>query len=353
MASTVFLITCAQAILLALLIIVLIAIWRKGQPLIFALLILGALLISCVLDLFFIQALDVPAFVMVQLALSLLYAASTYLFARSLYEKIRFRSWWMHYLAVVLCLVQVVYFAVFSAAPYQGAVFRLEILLIVAVLFYYGIQFFMFVQYLGRQHPGAASNTYLRQFALLYLIYHTAQLIVALAFSDAKADSIATLSTIAALLALVYLAYLLINIALLERQKQQESSSKVIANPAPATDLKLEEIFQHLHQRMHNDQLYLDPGFSLEKLSRLEQINSKYLSQAINTCYGENFSKYINHFRLEAFKERAQLQDLRHLSLLSIALDCGFSSKSTFNRAFKEYEGCSPSEWLKNMSPAN
>ncbi len=62
----------------------------------------------------------------------------------------------------------------------------------------------------------------------------------------------------------------------------------------------------------------------------------------------KNFYSYINAFRVEEFKERVVSQKYTHLTILAIALDCGFNSKSTFNRIFKQATGITPNEFVKS-----
>ena len=67
----------------------------------------------------------------------------------------------------------------------------------------------------------------------------------------------------------------------------------------------------------------------------------------VNRRFTITFNDFVNYHRVQAVI--AQLQDGRHKAqtLMSIAYDCGFNSKATFNRAFKKATGKSPQEWLK------
>ncbi|OAV43149.1 AraC family transcriptional regulator [Lewinella sp. 4G2] len=92
---------------------------------------------------------------------------------------------------------------------------------------------------------------------------------------------------------------------------------------------------------------YLDPNLRLGDLAEKLGTNSSLLSKAINREAGKNFNDYINALRCEAFLERVRRGDHERHTLLSLALDCGFNSKSTFNRAFRKYAGMSPAEATK------
>jgi AraC-like DNA-binding protein len=74
-----------------------------------------------------------------------------------------------------------------------------------------------------------------------------------------------------------------------------------------------------------------------------------YLSQVINEKEGKIFYDYINTIRIEEFKRLAVLPESRKYTLLALAEQCGFNSKSSFNRYFKKVTGQSPSEFMKTV----
>ena len=63
-----------------------------------------------------------------------------------------------------------------------------------------------------------------------------------------------------------------------------------------------------------------------------------------------NFNDFINHYRIEAVKEKLNFGEHHKTTLLGIAFDCGFNSKATFNRAFKKSTSLSPKDYLKSIS---
>ena len=75
------------------------------------------------------------------------------------------------------------------------------------------------------------------------------------------------------------------------------------------------------------------------------------LSQLINEELGQNFFDYINSFRIQEFERRLVDPRNAHVSILGIAMDVGFNSKSSFNTAFRKFKGMTPSEYRKNLSP--
>jgi AraC-like DNA-binding protein len=93
---------------------------------------------------------------------------------------------------------------------------------------------------------------------------------------------------------------------------------------------------------MDTEKPYLDPDLSLPDLARRLRTNPVVLSAVINAGAGRNFNDFVNEYRVEAFKQQVRDPANAHLSFLGLALDCGFNSKATFNRAFKKFTGTSP-----------
>jgi AraC-like DNA-binding protein len=91
---------------------------------------------------------------------------------------------------------------------------------------------------------------------------------------------------------------------------------------------------------------FQDPRLSLRMLAQELDTHPNRLSQAINHVCETSFPHLVNRYRLEYFLERVKTGGLHENSILDIAFDAGFSSKSTFNRVFKAETGSSPSEYI-------
>ncbi len=107
-----------------------------------------------------------------------------------------------------------------------------------------------------------------------------------------------------------------------------------------------ERILSKLQKALLHDQLYNDSMLSLRGLSDHTGISTNYISQVINQKTDSHFFDYINSFRIDAAKQKLT-NNQENKSILDIAYDVGFNSKSTFNMAFKRYTGQTPSEYRK------
>ncbi|RMB58612.1 AraC family transcriptional regulator [Dokdonia sinensis] len=101
---------------------------------------------------------------------------------------------------------------------------------------------------------------------------------------------------------------------------------------------------------MEAEKPYLDAEINLITLSRKLNLSRAELSEIINSGLGKNFNDFVNGYRVEAVKQMLAEGKQEQLSLLGIALNCGFNSKATFNRVFKKLTHLSPSEYARTHS---
>ena len=94
---------------------------------------------------------------------------------------------------------------------------------------------------------------------------------------------------------------------------------------------------------------YLNPDLTLSQLASGLGVSIHLLSQVINEQLGVNFFNFVNQYRVEEFKERLADPSNRNFSLLGIAFDSGFNSKSTFNRIFRNTTGLTPSRYRESL----
>jgi AraC-like DNA-binding protein len=94
---------------------------------------------------------------------------------------------------------------------------------------------------------------------------------------------------------------------------------------------------------------YLDPNLTLRSLAEMIEIPSNHLSQLLNEGYGKNFADFVNTYRLETFKAKVADASQRHLTILALAYDSGFNSKTVFNTYFKKTMGTTPRAYWKKI----
>ncbi len=105
---------------------------------------------------------------------------------------------------------------------------------------------------------------------------------------------------------------------------------------------------KELLKYMATEKPYLQPKLSLSILAEGLNISPNYLSQIINQYEQQNFNDFVNKYRINEFIIKAE--ENTHFSLLALALDSGFNSKSTFNTVFKKHKGQTPSQYLSSKS---
>jgi len=106
-----------------------------------------------------------------------------------------------------------------------------------------------------------------------------------------------------------------------------------------------DEYVRRLIQFMDVAKPYLDPNLTLAKLAGRVSIRTHHLSQVINEQLHEGFFDFINRYRIEEAKRRLCDPSLSHYSIMGVANEVGFRTKSVFNSAFKKRTGMTPSEF--------
>jgi adenylate cyclase len=105
-----------------------------------------------------------------------------------------------------------------------------------------------------------------------------------------------------------------------------------------------------LHSFIEQQSPYLNPSLSLRSLAEQIEIHPNQLSWLLNEKVGKNFNEFINQLRVEYFKKLAVDPANSHISLIGLAYESGFNSKTVFNTAFKKTTGMTPKEYLKSQS---
>jgi AraC-like DNA-binding protein len=103
---------------------------------------------------------------------------------------------------------------------------------------------------------------------------------------------------------------------------------------------------QHL---IDNEHIYMQSDLSLKNLAKALDTTANNLSWLLNSVYEKTFYEYINEYRIKAFLKKIEDGEHKKQTLLSIAMDSGFNSKSTFNKTFKSLMNDTPSRYIEKM----
>lgn len=109
------------------------------------------------------------------------------------------------------------------------------------------------------------------------------------------------------------------------------------------------ENIERIKSFMETEKPYLNPDLNLSDLAKQIHLTRGQLSEIINSGFNKNFNDFVNEYRVEAFKGMLKKNKQEQLSLLGIALECGFNSKATFNRVFKKLTSFSPTQYLQSQ----
>lgn len=108
---------------------------------------------------------------------------------------------------------------------------------------------------------------------------------------------------------------------------------------------QLELKYSQLIQYMESEKPFLETDLNLSRLAEMVGMKPHFLSMLINQMSDKNFFDFVNHFRIMEFKNQIMDPGNQPYTLIAIAYGCGFNSKTTFNRAFKNATGQTPSEF--------
>jgi len=130
-----------------------------------------------------------------------------------------------------------------------------------------------------------------------------------------------------------------------ESNKEKNTESRYIKSGLKKEES--EKYLQSLLEYMKEDSPYINGKLSLKQVAQKMDISTNYLSQVINENLKKNFFDFVNEYRVNLVKQKMKDPTNSQYTLLALAYDCGFNSKSSFNVIFKKNTGLTPSEYLK------
>ncbi len=125
----------------------------------------------------------------------------------------------------------------------------------------------------------------------------------------------------------------------------------VLAPPAPRSSpaAELRQKGKWLRKAVETGMFYQDAELSLRSLAQALELSPNELSRIINAAFGKSFNDFINEYRIREVIRKMQDPAYDRITLIGIAIDAGFNSKSTFNRVFREMTGKSPAEYKNRL----
>jgi len=115
------------------------------------------------------------------------------------------------------------------------------------------------------------------------------------------------------------------------------------------SDEASESLYAKLTQVITDDQVYKQQELSIGDFAEMLETHPNYLSQVINEKTGKSFYDFINSYRVEDFKKLIADPKNKQFTLLTLAYQSGFNSKSSFNRYFKKQTGQTPTQYLNSL----
>jgi AraC-like DNA-binding protein len=116
---------------------------------------------------------------------------------------------------------------------------------------------------------------------------------------------------------------------------------------------KRQEYRRQIETYMAGNQPFLRKGYSIKEMASDLGVPQHQVSMVINHEYGVNFNDFVNRYRVEYIKDKFTQPDWRQLTLEGVALEAGFSNRTTFFRAFTKLTGTTPTAYLEQHAVDN
>lgn len=144
------------------------------------------------------------------------------------------------------------------------------------------------------------------------------------------------------------------------RTEKKASTSIDASTPGDTSNLKYQKstlseqgaslIHERLKVLMAEQKPFTNPELTLNDLAQSLGVHPNHLSQVINSKENKSFYDLVNEKRIEEFIRLISQPAYQQYTLVSVAYDCGFNSKATFNRNFKKYTGLTPTDYVKTVA---
>jgi AraC-like DNA-binding protein len=194
--------------------------------------------------------------------------------------------------------------------------------------------------------PASTDVKWLRQCLLVFAIFQGAWLLYLVPYSIPRYSQriVAAVNWYPLYIPLVILTYWL-GIKGYLRAQQQRLTGKTADRTVILASEIISQVRELLKTAMEDDKLYMNPDLSLYSLAAHIKIPPKTVSIVLNKYLLKSFNEFVNTYRIQAFQNKIMEPGAARLTIEGLAEDCGFNSKATFQRVFKEKTGRLPSEF--------
>ena len=128
---------------------------------------------------------------------------------------------------------------------------------------------------------------------------------------------------------------------------QRQNGAKEMQSSLP--EEKVGDIMDELLAYMDRDKPYLNAKLSINEVASQLGCTEMELSQLLNSHMKVNFANFINVYRVKEIKLRLNQENLSKYTLKALSEQCGFNSKTTFYRVFKNVSGMTPMEYRNSF----
>lgn len=193
----------------------------------------------------------------------------------------------------------------------------------------------------GNQIP--AIKNHLRKHLVIFTVLLTLTLLwIVMVFSNLRVFTLIEILMVSCIYVLGYVAYLYPDFFEIPKLIRKTDEDK------PAfSEYNDSEMLDKMNALLSSGKMYLKTKLTLQELATELKMPVRYVSYLINTYYKTNFNDFINSYRVKEVINKINDPNEQNKTLLGLALEAGFNSKSAFNEAFKTHTGKPPSSYLK------
>lgn len=288
-----------------------------------------------------------------------LYGPLFYFYIRSLLHRDKFKNWWLHFIPALIHILIMSVYLFESREEYirrltQNDLIELPwspFLAIFQSAVYIIYSYIIYKQYLKRINENVSySNSlkYLKTIFFLIALCWCAWLISQLGPMIKTALDLEFIDYNIAWIALSFTTFSLAYFAIVQQDIFRLPIITTKYEKSGLSSTQLDELQAKLTKYMVSQKPYLNPKLTLGDLAKMIGTTQKDLSRLVNERFGTNFFDFINKYRIDEFKELSTKENYKNMTVLAVAFDAGFNSKTTFNTVFKRHTNLTPREFVNN-----